>query len=319
MPDTLYHLLEYYVHSDVPLSCRVPTLPLSTRKNTNNNNNGESKDERGEDGTDDNKNKNNEISVLDGERPYTPLTIAVQGTLQKSHLHIWTDVNVVLHNIGLGSKHNNKKNNKNNKKKKGLGYIVAGTAYSLPEYHDDGSTASSPSSSRDDKYQGKIKIVNDKDILNSARNPWTPGHGTKVVRGEPLTFTFHVGWIEGTEGIHWPFSSLTSTATTSATAASTFFSKLVFFVLAAGVGALVAVYWERSRNNPASAFGAGRRRGVWRGDGILGAPSSTSYSHGNNGGGSGSGYGYGYGGYSASREAGGTGGGYGGYSSGKKD
>ncbi|RMZ76683.1 hypothetical protein DV738_g4835, partial [Chaetothyriales sp. CBS 135597] len=28
LPDELYHLLEFFVHSDVPLTCRVPTYPI---------------------------------------------------------------------------------------------------------------------------------------------------------------------------------------------------------------------------------------------------------------------------------------------------
>ena len=30
LPDELYHLIEYFVHSDVPLTCRIPTYPLGS-------------------------------------------------------------------------------------------------------------------------------------------------------------------------------------------------------------------------------------------------------------------------------------------------
>jgi hypothetical protein len=33
LPDELYHLFEFFVHSDVPLTCRVPTYPFSPSSN----------------------------------------------------------------------------------------------------------------------------------------------------------------------------------------------------------------------------------------------------------------------------------------------
>ncbi|TPR09858.1 AMP-binding enzyme family protein [Aspergillus niger] len=147
LPDELYHLLEYYVHSDVPMTCRVPTAPLLSSSSP-------------------------DIDIIDtidasGEQAYTPITFAIQGTLQLSHLHIWTDMNVLVHNMASTEK----------KKRKDPGYVVAGTAYSVPEFDNRG-----------------------------AREPWTEGHGTKVVRGEPLTFRFSVKWVEGGRGIGWPSS-----------------------------------------------------------------------------------------------------------------
>ncbi|KAL2834257.1 hypothetical protein BDW59DRAFT_156198 [Aspergillus cavernicola] len=276
LPDELYHLLEYYVHSDVPMTCRVPTAPLSSSPDSSSASKSADQDSEKEGG--------NTLSVLDENGPpYTPITFALQGTLQKSHLHIWTDMNVLAHNIPQLPI-----------KKSKQGYIVAGTAYSVPEFE----------SALLKKSKGGEKSTAEKEataVSEAAREPWTAGHGTKVIRGEPLTFTFHVSWIEGARGIGWPSREDSS----SSSFLGGFFSKLIFFVLAGSVGALVALYWERSTNG-------GRRRG-WKGDGILGVPAigkgSVGVSFGNGG------KTNGYGGYSA----GGAGVGYGGFGSGKRD
>ncbi|KAF4214753.1 hypothetical protein CNMCM5878_008943 [Aspergillus fumigatiaffinis] len=284
LPDELYHLLEYYVHSDVPLACRVPTAPLSPSTQA-----GPSPDTK--------KSENTDLSPLDNGGPaYTPLTFALQGTLQRSHLHIWTDMNVLVHNIPSASK--TKKSNRKSKHAS-PGYVVAGTAYSIPEF--DGPLPKQKDADEDDAAVA---------VSEAARDPWTAGHGTKVIRGEPLTFTFHVTWVEGGKGIWWPAGGPDSAGGSSGVAS--FFSKLFFFVLAAGVGAVVALYWERN---------GARRRAGWRGDGILGASTprgkgSVGIAYGNGG------KINGYGGYSPSSTpsvvaTGGGGYGYGGY--GKKD
>jgi len=68
--DPFFHLLEFYIHSDAPLSCRLPARPAQ------------------------------HIDVI-GETPYAmeyvPLVFALAGTLQLSHLHISTHLNVLLH------------------------------------------------------------------------------------------------------------------------------------------------------------------------------------------------------------------------------
>lgn len=284
LPDELYHLLEYYVHSDVPLACRVPTAPLAPSAQA-----GPSPDTK--------KSENADLSPLDNGGPaYTPLTFALQGTLQRSHLHIWTDMNVLVHNIPSASK--TKKSNRKGKHAS-PGYVVAGTAYSIPEF--DGPLPKDKDADEDDAAAA---------VSEAARDPWTAGHGTKVIRGEPLTFTFHVSWVEGGKGIWWPAEG-PDTAEGSSGVAS-FFSRLFFFVLAASVGAVVALYWERN---------GARRRAGWRGDGILGASTprgkgSVGITYGNGG------KINGYGGYSPSSTpsvvaTGGGGYGYGGY--GKKD
>jgi hypothetical protein len=69
--DPFFHLLEFYVHSDAPLSCRLPSRPAP----------------------------HDEIIV--GDQPYVPeyvpLVFALAGTLQLSHMHISTHLNVLLH------------------------------------------------------------------------------------------------------------------------------------------------------------------------------------------------------------------------------
>lgn len=66
---------------------------------------------------------------MDNNGPsYTPLTVALQGTLQKSHLHIWTDMNVLAHKISSVIAPSRKE------VRTAPGYVVAGTAYSVPEF-----------------------------------------------------------------------------------------------------------------------------------------------------------------------------------------
>jgi hypothetical protein len=68
--DPFFHLLEFYIHSDAPLSCRLPARPPP------------------------------HVEVLGEkapEREYIPLVFALAGTLQSSHMHISTHLNVLLH------------------------------------------------------------------------------------------------------------------------------------------------------------------------------------------------------------------------------
>lgn len=257
LPDDLYHLLEYYIHSDVPMTCRVPTEPLSSVPSA----------------FDRIANEDSaSLAVLDNSGPsYTPLTFGLQGTLQTSHLHLWTDMNILVHRISseVGRK-------KGKKSKKRPGYVVAGTAYSVPEF--DGVLGL--------KGKGSSEEVEEEAaVAEAAREPWTAGHGTKVVRGEPLTFTFHVRWVDGGRTIGWPSRGDKDGDEDEESGVAAALSKIVFFVLAASVGAMAALYWER------------KRRSGWRGDGILGAPprgmGSVGITYGNGG------KINGYGGYSA--------------------
>ncbi|KAJ6103746.1 hypothetical protein N7486_003968 [Penicillium sp. IBT 16267x] len=298
LSDTLYHLFEFYVHSDVPMTCRVPTSPLSSTPNTPE----DSDPESGE---------TDPLAALsENGPPFTPLTIALQGTLQLSHLHIWSDMNMLMHDIPSDAAAQPQQGISKGAQSGQPGYVIAGTAYSTPEFE---------AAVKNIKLEEDEKAVA---VAQAAREPWTLGHGTKVIRGEPFTFSFHVAWLEGGAGIGWPERSKTESflglgaATASRSSGSgSFFSRMFFFIMAASLGALVALYWERN----GQSF---RGRAGWRGDGILGMPSTrgtaSSVTFGNGG------RINGYGGYSASATGGANGngagyGGYGGFPTGKRD
>lgn len=203
-------------------------------------------------------------------------------------------MNMLMHNIASDAAAQTKKTRTGQP-----GYAVAGTAYSTPEFE------TAVKNQALDEEEKPIAVA------QAAREPWTAGHGTKVVRGEPLTFSFHVTWIEGGAGIGWPSRPASGSFLDQAVGArgswvGWFLSRVFFFAMAASVGALVALYWERN---------GGRLRGGsgWRGDGILGVPSvhgnGTGVTFGNGG------RINGYGGYSAA----GANGGVGGFSTGKRD
>ncbi|KAI4204849.1 MAG: hypothetical protein LQ350_000915 [Teloschistes chrysophthalmus] len=89
--DEFFHLLEFYVHNDAPLSCRISTSGSTAVINPK------------------------DSSSADN---YIPLIFALAGTLQYSHLHINTRMNVVLHTSpDLAREDAN---------------ILAATAYSVP-------------------------------------------------------------------------------------------------------------------------------------------------------------------------------------------
>ena len=102
LPDELYHLIEFFVHSDVPLACRIPTYPLSTDSNSF-------------PGADPSKG-GSELEI------WTPLTIALQGTLQYSHLHMHTNINVLFHTSDDASISTPQESSR----------LIASAAYSLP-------------------------------------------------------------------------------------------------------------------------------------------------------------------------------------------
>ncbi|KAJ5747613.1 uncharacterized protein N7511_009309 [Penicillium nucicola] len=294
LTDEMYHLLEFYVHSDVPMTCRIPTAPLTQANNGDHTEKTKAEDAESSSGEADS------LSALtDNGPPFTPLTIALQGTLQRSHLHIWTDMNVVMHNMASDAAAEQK--TLNGAQSGQPGFAVAGTAYSTPEFDNTGKNP------RLDEDEEPVALA------QAAREPWTAGHGTKVVRGEPLTFSFHVAWLEGGDSIGWPVrpgsASWLSLATGSGKAAGSFFSKLFFFVMAASVGALLAIYWERN---------GGRGRPAWHGDGLLGGTPARGakgpgVTFGNGG------RANGYGGYSGSPNGNGASGGGYGFPTGKRD
>ncbi|WEW59810.1 hypothetical protein PRK78_005290 [Emydomyces testavorans] len=282
LPDTLYHLFEYYVHSDAPLTCRVPTVPLhepSTHHDPTATSEG------------------SHDAFMDGgaATPFTPLIIALQGTLQKSHLHIWSEMNVLLHRSVEGKKKEGKKEKKAVLKgKRASGQIVAGTAYSVPWME------ASASDETKNRVSGDVRVPWD---------PWKAGEGAKVLRGEPLRFTFHVEWMQESN-----VSGLVLSQGHRITLYGIIYNCLLF-AMAACSGAVLMLLWEHSRR---------RRGGSWNGDGLLGRSASghgglfgrksggVSINLGT--GGKMNGYGgYGFGGKNGVSQ------GYGGYSSGKRD
>ncbi|KAI1514722.1 hypothetical protein L13192_03926 [Pyrenophora tritici-repentis] len=81
--DEFFHLLEFYIHNDAPLSCRIPSKPLppSVFEKTY-----RVSDESTQEG------------VLGSQSTmYTPLVIALAGTLQLSHLHVGNYLNLLVH------------------------------------------------------------------------------------------------------------------------------------------------------------------------------------------------------------------------------
>ncbi|KAJ5907471.1 hypothetical protein N7495_000153 [Penicillium taxi] len=292
LTDELYHVLEFYVHADVPMTCRLPTAPLISSSNTppDSSDKTESREE-------------DSLAALSENGPaFTPITVALQGTLQRSHLHIWTDMNMLMHNIASDAAAQQEKS----KQVSGTGqpgYAVAGTAYSTPEFEA--------------AVKG-LELDEDEEVVvvaQAAREPWHAGHGTKVVRGEPLTFSFHIAWVEGGAGIGWPVrpeseSFLALADAKAQSSDSGLFSRMIFFVMAASVGAIAALYWERKD----------RLKGR-RGDGILGVSSPARGGMGSTVAFGNGGRINGYGGYAATPPNGANGGqtGYGGFPTGKRD
>lgn len=70
--DPLFHLLEFYVHSDAPLACRLPARPRAHA---------------------------DVVGEAPARQQHVPLVVAVAGTLQLSHMHVSTHLNVLLHGV----------------------------------------------------------------------------------------------------------------------------------------------------------------------------------------------------------------------------
>ena len=70
--DSLFHLFEFYIHNDAPLTCRVPSLPLPPASSSS-------------------------AAAAAADDDYTPLHFALAGAFQRSHLHIHPQLNVLLH------------------------------------------------------------------------------------------------------------------------------------------------------------------------------------------------------------------------------
>lgn len=80
--DAFFHILEYYIHNDVPLTCRIPTRPPPPSVLPKDFEAGLTDHTEGEGG----------LSEV-----YTPMIVALTGTLQKSHMHVSTSLNVLVH------------------------------------------------------------------------------------------------------------------------------------------------------------------------------------------------------------------------------
>ncbi|KAK4096052.1 hypothetical protein N658DRAFT_436935 [Parathielavia hyrcaniae] len=100
--DPFFHLLEFYIHSDAPLSCRLPARPPPHVE---------------------------VVGETSPEQEYIPLVFALAGTLQLSHMHISTHMNVLLHSTPKHHVH-----------PRDSGVLDSATAYSTsPLTHMEGS------------------------------------------------------------------------------------------------------------------------------------------------------------------------------------
>ncbi|KAI9839250.1 MAG: hypothetical protein M1819_003244 [Sarea resinae] len=78
--DPFFHLLEFYVHNDAPLTCRIPSRPLISLT-----------------GEREIAPSTGSSSLATADDEYIPLIFALTGALQSSHLHISNNLNVLIH------------------------------------------------------------------------------------------------------------------------------------------------------------------------------------------------------------------------------
>ncbi|KAL1893314.1 hypothetical protein Sste5346_006491 [Sporothrix stenoceras] len=137
--DPFFHLLEFYLHADAPLMCRLANRPPA------------------------------HIETI-GEKPpvpeYVPLVFALAGTLQMSHLHIASHLNVLLHSTPKHHIHPHDS-----------GVIDSGVAYSTsPLGHNvlDGAS-------------GEVKST-------GGRTAAAAEHSRRLIIGDPLPLSFSVRW-----------------------------------------------------------------------------------------------------------------------------
>jgi len=231
LSDEFYHLIEYFVHSDVPLSCRVPSYPLTF-------------DDAFEAATPSSEPGANAAAE---SKKWTPLTIALQGTLQLSHIHLHTNINVLFH-TSTDTEEQDPSTLSKKQRQAVLDYdtpshLIASTAYSLPD-------------------------------------PNIVPEGTRITRNEPLKFTFNVGWIPG--AILPGMVSDTGKPFMGVTDHKTGFSLLSFFAIAssAGTGALLMLLYERQKRGRADKYG----NGILPTNGFANAPGARSSGYGGYGG-----------------------------------
>jgi hypothetical protein len=103
--DPFFHLLEFYIHNDAPLSCRIPSRPPA--------------------------HIHSPTSAPPFQQEFVPLVFALAGTLERSHLHISTHLNILLHSTPKHHLHHHDS-----------GVIDSGAAYSTsPLSHITGPAA----------------------------------------------------------------------------------------------------------------------------------------------------------------------------------
>lgn len=81
--DSFFHLLEFYIHNDAPLTCRIPAKPLPPSVL-------EQQYRVSDEST-------QEGALGSQSSLYTPLVVGLAGTLQLSHLHVGHSLNLLLH------------------------------------------------------------------------------------------------------------------------------------------------------------------------------------------------------------------------------
>lgn len=137
--DSFFHLLEFYIHSDAPMSCRLPARPPPHKE------------------------------IIGHDPPpqqYVPLVFALAGTLQRSHVHVSTHLNVLLHST-----------RKHHLKQHDSGILDSAAAYST-------SPLSNIHATPHDRQR------HDSEYLES---PYE-GYTRRVIIGDPLPLSFSVRW-----------------------------------------------------------------------------------------------------------------------------
>ncbi|KAF2801386.1 uncharacterized protein BDZ99DRAFT_469711 [Mytilinidion resinicola] len=94
--DAFFHLLEFYVHNDAPLTCRIPSRPLPSSILPSSSGTGTGAAPPADEYTvSDESTKKGAMGTQ--STLYTPLIMALAGTLQLSHLHISNALNLLVH------------------------------------------------------------------------------------------------------------------------------------------------------------------------------------------------------------------------------
>src|SRR5690606_15359052 len=86
LTDDLFHVFEFYIHADSPFSCRVPSRPRGWGQRSL------------AEGADANNNKvDASMGGSDDGTEWIPVVLNLAGTIELSHIHIATDMNMVFH------------------------------------------------------------------------------------------------------------------------------------------------------------------------------------------------------------------------------